>query len=81
MLALGVVLAVIRGKRPKSALSVASLISLPLMTGAVIGLEFALDRTTWNKLLIYVAMIIVVAIPAVLGMILLKTNGEENIAE
>ena len=49
-----------------------------LITGAVIGLEFALDRTTWNKLLIYAAMIIVVAIPAVLGMILLKTNGEKN---
>ena len=81
MLALGVVLAVIRGKRPKSALSVAALVSLPLMTGAVIGLEFALDRTTWNKMLIYAAMIMIVAIPAVLGMILLKTNGEENLTE
>ena len=80
MLALGVVLAVIRGKKPKSALSVAALVSLPIMTGAVIGLEFALDRTTWNKLLIYAAMIIIVAIPAVLGMILLKRN-RENMTE
>lgn len=72
MLAAGIVLAVVRGNRPKSALSVAALISLPVMTGAVIGLEFALDRTTWNKLLIYAAMAIVVAIPAVLGMIILK---------
>ena len=79
-LALGVVLAVVRGNRPKSVLAVAALVSLVLMTGAVIGLEFALDRTTWNKLLIYAAMIIVVAIPAVLGMILLKTN-REKIAE
>ena len=79
-LALGVVLAVVRGNRPKSVLAVAALVSLVVMTGAVIGLEFALDRTTWNKLLIYAAMIIVVAIPAVLGMILLKTN-REKIAE
>ena len=77
-LALGVALAVIRGHRPKSALSVAALVSLPLMTGAVIGLEFALDRTMWNKLMIYAAMIIVVAIPAVLGMILLQKNREEK---
>ena len=79
-LALGVVLAVIRGNRPKSAVSIAALVSLVLMTGAVIGLEFALDRTTWNKLLIYAAMVIVVAVPAVLGMILLKTN-RENMTE
>ena len=77
-LALGVVLAVVRGNRPKSVLAVAALVSLVVMTGAVIGLEFALDRTTWNKLLIYAAMIIVVAIPAVLGMILLKTNREKT---
>lgn len=78
ILALGVVLAVVRGKRPKSAISIIALVSLLLMTGAVIGLEFALDRTTWNKLLIYAGMILVVAIPAVLGMILLKTNRENN---
>ena len=78
-LALGVVLAVVRGNRPKSVLAVAALVSLVVMTGAVIGLEFALDRTTWNKLLIYAAMIIVVAIPAVLGMILLKTNREKTV--
>ena len=67
--------------REMTTLSVCVRMLIAMALGAVIGLEFALDRTTWNKLLIYAAMMIVVAIPAVLGMILLKTNGEENIAE
>ena len=72
MLTLGVCLAIIRSNRPKSVLSIASIISLPLMVGIVIGLEFALDRTIWNKILIYCGMIIAVAVPAALGMILLS---------
>ncbi|MER1993374.1 MAG: prolipoprotein diacylglyceryl transferase family protein [Eubacteriales bacterium] len=72
MLALGVILAVIRSNRPKSVLAVAAVVSLPLMVGAVIGLEFALDRTTWNKILIYLLMIITVGIPAGLGLKLLS---------
>ena len=42
------------------------------MVGIIVGLEFALDRTTWNKILIYVLMIITVAIPAGLGLKMLK---------
>lgn len=72
MLALGVILAVIRSNRPKSVLAAAAVVSLPLMVGAVIGLEFALDRTTWNKILIYLLMIITVGIPAGLGLKLLS---------
>ena len=72
MLALGVILAVIRSNRPKSVLAVAAVVSLPLMVCAVIGLEFALDRTTWNKILIYLLMIITVGIPAGLGLKLLS---------
>ena len=75
MLAIGVILAVIRSNRPKSVLAVAAIVSLPLMVGAVIGLEFALDRTTWNKILIYVLMIITVSIPAALGLNLIKNKG------
>ena len=72
MLAVGVILAVRRSNRPKSVLAVAAIISLPVMVGAVIGLEFALDRTTWNKILIYILMIITVGIPAGLGLKLLS---------
>ena len=71
-LAVGMILAVRRNNRPKSGIAVAAIISLPLMVGLVIGLEFALDRTTWNKILIYIAMIITVGIPALLGLKLLK---------
>ncbi len=72
MLALGIILSIRRSNRPKSVLSTAALISIPLMVGAVIGLEFALDRTMWNKFLIYCIMVAVVSIPAAIGMILLS---------
>ena len=76
-LAAGIVFAIIRGDR-KKALCTAAIISLVLMVGAVIGLEFALDRTTWNKILIYAAMILIVAVPAILGMKLLKTQNNKK---
>ena len=72
MLAIGVILSIRRSIRPKSALSAVAVASIPLMVGAVIGLEFALDRTNWNKLLIYLGMIIIVGLPAILGLKLLS---------
>jgi prolipoprotein diacylglyceryltransferase len=74
MLAIGICLAIRYTNRPKSVLPAAALISLPVMVAAVIGLEFALDRTTWNKILIYAMMILTVSIPAALGMKLLKSK-------
>ena len=76
-LAAGVVFAIVRGDR-KPALWTAAAVSLVLMVGAVIGLEFALDRTTWNKIIIYVAMVLIVAIPVILGMKLLKTHNNKK---
>ena len=76
MLLAGVILAVRNSGRPKSASSVAALICMPLMVCAVIGLEFALDRTTWNKIAIYAVMILTVSIPAMLGMKILKNTNE-----
>ena len=76
MLAMGIILAARRSNRPKSVLSVAAMLSIPLMAGIVIGLEFALDRTTWNKILIYALMILTVSIPAALGMILINNKKE-----
>jgi len=37
------------------------------MVGLAVLLEFFLDRTTINKLLIYAAYLLVAAVPAVLG--------------
>ena len=82
MLALGVFIAIRRSGKPKSALAVIAAVSLPLMVGAVTGLEFALDRTTWNKILIYVLMIITVGIPVGLGLKLLSMGkGNEEARE
>ena len=81
MLALGVVLAVKRSGRTKSALAIAAIVSIPVMVLIVIGLEFALDRTMWNKLLVYAGMIITVSIPVILGMKLLKNNDKGIDAE
>ena len=72
MLAVGVVLAFVRGRKRKPRLAIAALISVPLMIGIVLGLEFALDRTTWNKMLLYAIMILTVAAPAVMGLRLLN---------
>ena len=46
------------------------------MVGIVLGLEFALDRTTWNKLLLYAIMILTVAAPAAMGLRLLDKETE-----
>lgn len=76
MLLAGVILAVRNAGTKKSASSVAALICMPLMVCAVIGLEFALDRTTWNKIAIYAVMILTVSIPAMLGIKILKNTNE-----
>ena len=65
-----------RGRKRKPRLAIAALISLPLMVGIVLGLEFALDRTTWNKLLLYAIMILTVAAPAAMGLRLLDKETE-----
>ena len=77
-LAAGVILAVRRSGKFRSALSVCAIASIPVMVGIVIGLEFALDRTTWNKLMLYFAMAVSVAVPAGLGMKLLKSGTKRN---
>ena len=72
MLGLGLILSIRRSGKPKSVQAVLAAVSIPLFVGIVIGLEFALDRTTWNKILIYIGMIISVGIPAGLGLKLLS---------
>ena len=76
MMLTGIILTIRQSKRAKSVLSTAAVISLLLMVPAVIGLEFALDRTTWNKMMIYAVMIISVSIPAALGLRILKYCNE-----
>ena len=78
MLTAGVVISFVRSRKRNRGLGAAALISLPLMVGIVLGLEFALDRTIWNKMLLYAAMILAVAAPAVMGLRLLNKGKEGN---
>ena len=80
MLALGVAFAFLRSKNKRPGLAAASVISLTVMVGAVIGLEFALDRTKWNKILIYILMIAFVSFPVWLGLKMLKGGKEGSVA-
>lgn len=52
------------------ALPTAALISLPLMVGILVGLEFALDRTDMSRVLLYIVYVIVIACPCALALIL-----------
>ena len=64
----GVVILALRAGKAKRRLGVIAVISLLMMVGIVIGLEFALDRTTFNKIVIYLAFAAVAAIPVVLAL-------------
>ena len=72
MLFIGVAVLAARNLKHRKRLAVAALISVAAAVGISVGLEFALDRTTVNKILIYAVFILVIFTPAVLGMILRK---------
>ena len=73
LLLIGVAVPAVRSRKRRKALSTAALISVFAAAGIAIGLEFALDRTTVSKILIYAVFILVIFTPAVLGMLLRKT--------
>ena len=58
------------------ALPAAVIVSLPLMVGILVGLEFALDRTEVSKVLLYGIYIAVIACPCVMSLILRKKTEE-----
>ena len=66
--------AVQAGPRRKKA-AIAAAVSVFVMIGIAVGLEFALDRTTFNKILIYTGYALVVAIPVTLGIRLRKKKA------
>ncbi len=74
LLAIGVIILAARaGKRQKN-LAIAAVISVAAMVGIAVGLEFALDRTDVNTILLYTAYVLVVAVPVVLGLMLRKNE-------
>ena len=55
-----------------AALAVAALIAIPLTVGLGVLIEFMIDRTRISHYLLYLAFLLVVAVPVVLGIRLRK---------
>ncbi len=72
LLAAGVTVLALRRMRDKRGMAIAALVLLPVVAGIGVGLEFAIDRTTMNRFLLYALFILTMATPAVLGVKLRK---------
>ncbi len=68
LLFIGVLIPALRYRKTRKGLAVAAPVSVLLAAGIGVALEFALDRTSFNKILLYVIFIIVIAVPVFLGM-------------
>ena len=66
-LAAGVILLAWRAKQPQRKLAVASVCCVLAAVGIAVGLEFALDRTGFNALIIYLGYMLIMAVPVALG--------------
>ncbi len=72
LLAAGVIVLAVRRMRDKRGVAIAALVLLPVVAGIGVGLEFAIDRTTVNRFLLYALFILAMAAPAALGVKLRK---------
>ena len=68
ILAIGVMILSARAGRRQRKLAVAAVVGVAAMVGIAVGLEFAIDRTDWNTILLYSAYVLVVAVPVTLGL-------------
>lgn len=78
LLVWGVIAAGKRGSGDRKRLFTAAAVSLPVAIGAVIGIEFALDKTSLSHVLLYVLMFVFVAVPVALGLKLLLGGREKG---
>ena len=74
LLGVAVIILAVRQWKRYRALALAGLISIPVVTGLAVGIEFMIDRTDTSRILLYVVFIILVAVPAFLGFRLLKED-------
>ncbi len=72
MLYAGLTVLSLRRMKDRRALAVTALALMPVIAGIGVGLEFAVDRTTVNRFLLYAVFILVMAVPAALGVKLRK---------
>lgn len=75
-LAVGVIAAALRAGTKAGKRRILAVLSVFLVVGLAVGLEFALDRTTFSKILIYVAYVLILAVPVWLGLNLRKRARE-----
>lgn len=73
----GILGAALRAEKRWQPLGRAAVISVFIAAGIAIGLEFALDRTTVSRILIYVVYVLVIFAPVVMG-IRLRNQGTEK---
>lgn len=74
LLAAALIVLIIRKFREKRLLALLAIISIPLVGGVGIGLEFAIDRTMVNRYLLYGAYILLLALPMTVGIRLRKED-------
>ncbi len=72
LLAAGVTVAALRRMKDKRRMAMTALILLPVAAAVGVGLEFAIDRTTMNRYLLYALFMLTMAVPAALGVRLRK---------
>ena len=63
--------------RPLFFKQVSAFISLPAAIGALIGIEFALDRSSLEHYILYAVMLAVLAVHVTLGVLLLRKREKE----
>ncbi len=68
LLGAGVIVLAARSWRKRRLLALLALISVLLATGIGVGIEFMIDRTDVSRYLLYAAFILVVSVPACLGL-------------
>ena len=78
LLGTGVIVLAVRGWRRNRKLALAALMFLPITVGVGVGIEFMIDRTAVSHYLLYIAFLIAVSLPVILGLKLRKEteNGQ-----
>ncbi len=74
LLLIGVAAAAVRNRTVGTMTKALTIASVVLAAGIGVGLEFALDRTSFSKILIYITFILVLAVPVYLGMRLRRNS-------
>ncbi len=70
LLMIGVAIPAVRCMRSHRRLAICAIVSVLVAAGIGVALEFALDRTTMNRILIYALFTLAVSVPVILGVYL-----------